>query len=191
MIKFFFICIGILFNGFLLAQNISFFREDLIFTLNENNFEVDGLYYFRNTSDKKIQQVIFYPFPDINTYGEISSIKITTRDDTTSQIASISDFGSLFRLFIDPNGEVIYNIRYNQRLKSNQARYILTTTQQWGKAFEKANYALKVPANLHIDSLSINPDTMYKSNDSTYYFWYRENFMPEVDFNLWFSEEKR
>ena len=176
-------------NGILFGQDISFFREDLKFTHNEDNFEIDGLYYFRNTTDKKIQQLIFYPFPDINIFGDINSIRITTKDDTTSQIATISDFGSLFRLFIDPNGEAIYHIKYKQKPESNQARYILTTAQQWGKAFEKASYVLKVPANLHIDSLSINPDTMYKSNDSTYYFWWRENFMPDVDFNLWFSEK--
>lgn len=175
------------FGSELIAQDITFFSEDLYFTLTSDNFEVNGHYFFRNSSDKKIQQLMFYPFPDADKYGEISSIDIKREGDTISKIATVSEKGSLYKLFIEPFGEVIYHIKYSQKLNSNQAKYILSTTQQWGKAFENANYTLKLPPFIHIDSLSIIPDSIVRSNNSTFYYWQRENYMPEDDFNVWFS----
>jgi len=142
MIKFKLLLLTLFFNGFLLGQNISFFKEDLNFKLNQDSFVVDGLYYFRNTTNKEVQQMMFYPFPDIEKYGEINSIEITKKGDTVSQIATVSKKGSLFKLFIEPNGEAVYHIRYNQQLKSNQAKYIITSTQHWGEGFEQANYLI-------------------------------------------------
>lgn len=95
----------------------------------------------------------------------------------------------MYKLAIEPYEEAIYHIVYNQILPSSQASYILTTTQHWGTPFEQANYTLKMPAHLVIDSLSIQPDSMLNYNDSTYYFWNRRNYMPEDDFNVWFSEK--
>lgn len=177
------------FSGFCSGQSISFFREDINFTLEAGNFEVNGLYYFRNNSEKKIRQLLFYPFPDIQQYGKIGSIEIVRLGDTLSEIATLSEKGSMYKLVIEPYEETIYHIVYNQILPSSQASYILTTTQQWRTPFEQANYTLKKPAYLVIDSLSIQPDSMLNNNDSTYYFWNRRNYMPEDDFNIWFSEK--
>ncbi|MEZ5198622.1 MAG: hypothetical protein R2764_20220 [Bacteroidales bacterium] len=177
-----------LFNGLLFGQDISFFKENLYFKINSDNFEVDGLYYFRNLTNNEIRQLLFYPFPDSEKYGEISFIEIRKESDTVSQIATVSDNGSLFKLFIDPNGESVYHIRYSQQLKSNRAKYIITTTQQWGIEFEQADYTLEFQNNVQIDTLSIKPDTIILKPDYTQYIWHRENFMPEEDFIFWLSK---
>ena len=57
-----------------LSQNIQFFREDLNFRLEENQFYVDGLYYFRNLTDQDVNRTLFYPFPADSIYGEVDSI---------------------------------------------------------------------------------------------------------------------
>jgi len=179
----FFLSLQFLVNG----QNLSFFAEDLHFYLNEKSFEVDGLYYFRNNTDKEIKQMLFYPFPDIAKYGDIDFIKIHIQGDTTSMLAMQSTKGSLFKVKIPAKGEVAYQINYQQRCKTNLAKYIITTTQQWNKPFEFANYSLTFPTSIIIDSISIPPDSVLNLEGENKYLWTRKNFMPIIDFEFDFS----
>ncbi len=169
------------------GQNISFYAEDLDFYINDTTFEVDGLYYFRNNSGDEIKQMLFYPFPDTDIYGKISFIKINIEGDATSMLATQSAKGSLFKVKIPANGEVAYRINYGQKIKSNTAKYIITTTQAWNAPFEFANYSLTIPENIGIDSVSINPDTLTIQEGAQKYFWQRKNFMPDEDFIFWFK----
>ena len=172
------------------SQNISFYAEDLNFFLNEKSFEVDGLYYFRNNTDREIKLMLFYPFPDIAKYGNIDFIKIHIQGDTTSMLATQSAKGSLFKVKIPARGEIAYRINYRQKCKSNQAKYIITTTQQWNKPFELANYSLTFPESIIIDSISITPDSVFNLEGKHHYLWMRKNFMPMVDFEIEFSNNK-
>jgi hypothetical protein len=169
------------------SQTISFYAEDLNFSLTKTDFEVDGLYYFRNHSDTEVKQILFYPFPDIAKYGDITFIHINIEGDSTSMLASRSDKGSLFKVKIPARGEAVYRIKYGQKLKSNSAKYIITTTQAWNEAFELAKYSLTFPASIVIDSLSINPDSTVILDGQKKYFWQRKHFMPESDFIFWIS----
>ena len=170
------------------SQKISFFREDLDFKLSNEVFEVDGLYYFRNNTNQEIRQMLFYPFPDVEKYGEIKYISITIENDTTSMLATQSAHGALFKVLIKSNEEVAYRIKYGQKVKGNAAKYIITTTQKWEKPFELADYSLKFPAQIVIDSISIAPDSVEKTPDFCKYYWLRYNFMPVCDFDIFFRK---
>ena len=174
---------------FVFGQRISFFAEDLNFSLQKDLFEVDGLYYFRNLTDSEVKQMLFYPFPDVEKYGEIAYIHVNPENDTTEMVATQSPRGSMFKLIIPPGGEVAYRISYGQKLISNQAMYIITTTQQWARPFEKAIYTFTFPENLTLDSISIPPDSIKTSPEKTVYYWYKEDFMPELDFIFNFTEK--
>jgi len=170
------------------SQKISFFREDLDFRLSKEIFEVDGLYFFRNNTQQKIRQMLFYPFPDIEKYGEIEYISVSRENDTTSMLATQSAHGALFKVLINPGEEVAYRIKYGQKIKSNTAKYIITTTQKWEKPFELANYSLQFPEEILLDSISIVPDSVMKNPEITRYFWHRKNFMPVCDFDFFFQK---
>lgn len=169
------------------AQKMDFFKEDLSFSLSDSLFEVDGLYYFRNLTPAALNQLLFYPFPDTEKYGDIVYIKINMEGDTVSQLATQTKAGSLFKVSIPPSNEAVYRIRYGQRFKTNEATYIILTTRQWQKPFETADYSLEVSEDLRIDHFSIEPDTLLIIDDSILYRWHRDNFMPEVDFEFRFS----
>lgn len=175
------------FPGF--PQQIQFFGEDLHFKYSRELFEVEGLYYFRNLTGKEVRQVLFYPFPDTEKYGDISYISVHPENDTTSMLATQSEKGSLFKLLIPPEGEVAYHIAYGQKVKNGNAKYIITTTQQWAQPFEFARYDLTFPDTLAIRSVSIPPDTISNDNGSIVYRWEREDFMPEKDFEFNFRSE--
>lgn len=174
---------------FVCGQRISFFAEDLNFSLKKGLFEVEGLYYFRNLTDIEVKQMLFYPFPDVEKYGEIAYIRVTPENDTTSMLATQSQMGSMFKLIIPPYGEIACRISYGQKLISNEAMYIITTTQHWDAPFEFAKYSFSFPQNILLDSVSIPPDSTASSADGTIYFWEREGFMPQVDFIFNYSEK--
>lgn len=164
------------------SQSVSFYREDLDFRLSEYMFEVDGWYYFRNNTNKEISQIMIYPFPDTLKYGEILYVRVSGRNDTTSQPVKQSKFGATFMLHIAPYDTTSYRISYGQRNKCNEARYIITTTKSWGERFKKASYNLKIMPEISLETTSIKPDSVVQKSDCTYYYWYRENFMPDTDF---------
>lgn len=180
--------VTIIFSLQLFCQRISFFREDLDFKLSKELFEVDGLYFFRNNTHTEIRQMLFYPFPEIGKYGEIVYIKINPEGDTASMLATQSAHGAMFKVLIPPAGEVAYRIKYGQKIKTNMAKYIITTTQKWEKPFEIANYSLELAHGVQLDSISILPDSIVRLADKTCFHWKRENFMPVCDFDFYFRK---
>ena len=170
------------------GQDVDFFSEDLTFRIREGFFEVEGTYSFRNNTAREVNKMLFYPFPDTDYYGEISYISISTEGDTNSQLATVSNNGSLFKLSIGPSMIMTYMIRYGQKLKSGEARYIITTTKKWGKPLETAHYRLIFASDIQMDSVSVEPDTIVHVRGITEYRWERVNFMPEKDFIFKFSQ---
>jgi len=179
-------CLLLIIQAF--SQKISFFREDLGFRLSAEVFEVNGLYYFRNSTNQEVRQMLFYPFPDVEKFGEITYISVNNENDTTSLVATQSKHGTLFKLQIPPNGEVAYRIKYGQKNKGSTAKYIITTTQKWDKPFEVANYSLEFASEIRLDSISIPPDSVAKTTESTRFYWSRQNFMPVCDFDFFFRK---
>ena len=172
------------------SQNIDFYREDLRFKLNENKFEVEGHYYFRNNLNRPLRLKLKYPFPNDSIFGEINSVQCIDLTDSSSTINFIEQDYMMFKISIPANESKAYRISYHQNLKSNKASYILTTTNQWGKAFEQATYELSVE-NLIIDSLSYIPDKVEIFDDSSKFYWQKENFMPDRNFEVFFHKKQQ
>jgi hypothetical protein len=170
------------------GQKMDFFSETLTFRLQHDRLEVDGRYYFRNNTDKELRQMLFYPFPDVEKYGEISFISVTRADDTASVLINQTLTGARFGVKLAPREEAAYHIIYRQELITNEAKYIIVTTQKWGKPFETAGYRLEHPHNLDLTAISIPPDTTFRTPEKHIYLWTRQNFMPEEDFEFRFEK---
>lgn len=162
------------------SQNASFFKEDLTFRIEGDRFFVNGIYSLRNKyiSDNKI--VLNYPFPTDTIYTYPDSLYIynlNTGQEINNYIKK--DDGVIFDVEIDSITDLF--ISYQQQLKSNVARYILTTTKQWGAPFEIATYKLIYNDTLQIKSFSNKPDKQERFEDGIVYYWTKENFMPSKD----------
>jgi len=173
------------------AKDLQFYQEDLNFMIEENYFYVDGLYYFRNTSNKELKQRLIYPFPQDSAYGKVDSLFVVNIIDSTitTNIQKRKN-GTSFTIQIDPDSTAVYRIGYRQELKDKKAEYILTTTQTWGRPFEQVNYTLTFPKELSLDSLSYMPDSLREESNRYIFFWYKENFMPDRNFEIHFSKKK-
>ena len=100
------------------------------------------------------------------------------------------DKGASFTIQIEPDSTAVYRICYRQELKGEKAEYILTTTQTWGRPFEQVNYTLTFPRELSLDSLSYIPDSLREESNRYIFFWYKENFMPDRNFEIHFSKKE-
>ena len=173
------------------AKDLQFFREDLSFEIKEYHFYVDGLYYFRNTSNKELKQRLIYPFPQDSVYGKVDSLFVINVIDSTITInLQYGDKGASFTIQIDPDSIAVYRICYRQELKDKKAEYILTTTQTWSRPFEQVNYKLIFPKRLKLDSLSYMPDSLREESNRYIFFWHKENFMPDRNFEIRFSKKE-
>lgn len=169
------------------CQGLEFYREDLRFEIRDGRFSVDGDYFFCNSGQDSVSRILLYPFPEDPTYGEAEGIKIKNLTTGDAIPFSKTKSGIYFPVNISPMKAIRHNIAYSQPITGNKAEYILLTTQQWGKPFERANYQLCVPEAMKIDSVSIQPDTVYINEGKRWYIWHRSDYMPRQNMIFYFS----
>lgn len=174
------------------TQKLQFYKEKLDFEISKDEFKLDGLYFFRNNSDDTLRQYLLYPFPQNPNLGEIiyvdgSSVYPKKDDDI---IKSYNQKAAYFRLKVNPQDTAVTNIIYIQEIYNNEAEYVLTSTHVWKKPLEKAVFTLKVPLDIKIDSLAYKEDTILIKNDHLLYKWKFEDFLPNQNFYISFSQIK-
>jgi hypothetical protein len=167
------------------SQDLQFYREDITFKLNENYMATDACYYFCNTGNKDVKTQLFYPFPE-NTLEQIDTLMILDLD--THEVISYrkGKTGVFFGISVKAYGQSAYRIYFQQWLTGNNFKYILTSTKNWGRALEFANFELLAPVSLSIDSISYPADTSYIKDNLQFYFWKKKDFMPARDFEVAF-----
>jgi len=169
----------------LVSQNLQFYREDIVFTLHENHMETDAVYHFVNVGEKEIKTPLFYPFPE-NTMELIDFIEV--KNDRTREAIPHrpGKSGIFFNIEVKAYGQASYRVFYRQKLVEKKFTYILTSTEAWNRPLEFANFKLQVPLEAKVDSMSYQPDTNFTSKDLQYFFWKKEDFMPDTDFSVLF-----
>jgi hypothetical protein len=162
------------------GQDVSFFKEDITFQIEGNSFHVNGIYYLRCPQRSDSSIALFYPFPTDSIYSKPDSLfifNLTRGKEITGYLEHES--GVLFNSGLDSVTAIL--VSYRQHFKSNKVRYILTTTQYWGKALEIATYKLILNNNIQIKSFSYEPDSQSRFGETIVYYWGKKNFMPLKD----------
>ena len=75
------------------------------------------------------------------------------------------------------------HLDYTQTLKSNYAKYIITTTNSWGRPLPYAKYTLHPGINVQIRSLPFSVQKQEGGN----YIWEFFDFAPEKEFEVTFQ----
>lgn len=162
-------------------QHVSFFEEHIDFTLDSGYFVINGIYSFHNTTDRPVNQQIRFPFAD-KTSG-IDSIRILNLNEGTNISFKKAQNSVQFNLILSPGDTVDVNIYYRQKMATVN-KYIITSTQFWGKPLDKAVYTLTANRNMKIKSFSYAPDSVEKTNNKQLYCWRKDYFMPVTDFEI-------
>ena len=164
------------------AQNhVSFFEEHIDFTLDAGYFVINGIYSFHNDAEKDISQQIVFPFADKT--ATIDSIRIVNLSTGGKIRFDRLENSVLFHFTLPSKDTVDVNIFYRQKI-STLNKYIITSTQSWGKPLEKAVYTLTTDRNLKIKSFSYTPDSTGMAANKRLYFWKKQHFMPKMDFEI-------
>ncbi len=159
-------------------QKLEFIEEKIDFSINNDLFSVNGIYYFANNSEQAINRTILFPFSkntDSTVFKRVYNL-------TYSKNLSFRELNKAiaFKIFILPKDTVKINIAYIQKAVKENV-YILESTRHWGQALQKAHYSLTFAPSVQIDSLSLKPDTLINH----VYHWTKTNFYPNENFKVW------
>jgi hypothetical protein len=167
-------------------KEASFVRENITMKIERDHFYVIGSYYLKNNDQNGITLV--YPFPTGPEYGAVDSFYIfNLSGKDTIKVYKSSPERVLFSLELEKDTETGIQVSYRQKLNSNVAKYIITTTRVWQEPLESAYYQLIVPEEIKITSFSILPDDSLDTGSEKIYYWKKFNFMPEKDMVFHFN----
>ena len=164
------------------AQNhVSFFEEHIDFVLDADYFIINGIYSFHNDAERNINQQITFPFADKT--ATIDSIRIINLSTGRNIHFDKLENSVLFNFILPGKDTVDINIFYRQKI-SIVNKYIITSTQTWGKPLDTAVYTLTTEKNLRIKSFSYSYDSVRVVKDKKLYIWEKHDFMPKFDFEM-------
>ena len=160
--------------GVYAQREMSFIEEYIDFEINAEKFVVNGVYLFRNNTDRNIVQKITFPFGISTDSVTVNRVWDLTNGESVDY--RILKESIAFSLKLSPGDSLSLNIGYSQPVKKEN-RYILRSTQSWGEALKVATYSLAVKG-FNVEQFSYAPDSM-KEN---IYYWQKKDFFPEKDF---------
>lgn len=165
--------------------SLDFTGESLVFKLSANEFKVSGDYRFSNYSSEDVTQTIYFPIPTDSTAHPATKIKIKLLKPLPGQnckLMAINPHGFWFELTLPAKTIAVCHISYRQKLRGNSAKYVLMSTQSWGKPLEDVKYVFYACKNIKLKSISL-PDPVVKTGIfSKKYTWEYKNYSPEQDF---------
>ena len=168
---------------------IEFFAEEITLSVTDSTSNVTGIYYFRNNTAREGNYPVVFPFyvdslalfPDRIESFEVQSNSV----DLPLEIRKYEERNSIvINIPLRPNAVTIWRLDYRQRILGHSARYILTSTQSWGRPLSEATYEFVVPSDFTGVHVWPEPDTMTEAGHYCKYLAHRINFMPSRDMEM-------
>lgn len=156
--------------------SLKFVEEYIDFKLDEQFFEINGVFLFHNPQESRIRTRIEFPFA--TEADSLKAIRVFDLNKNERLKYTAKGKSIYFIIEIEAKDTLSINIAYKQPAKAENV-YIITSTQAWGKPLEKAKYSLKTAENRSVKNFSYNPD--YRTPEGIY-IWEKTGFMPEKDF---------
>jgi hypothetical protein len=182
------ICLTIIFI-LSLGQFPDFYRENINITVKDTIAEVEGYYYFFNNNVDDIKIALAYPFPSNEELKFPSALCVFDNTHKNKLPYRKREKSISFPVPISALDSTIVLINYTQACTNNNFEYILTSTKLWGKPLELAEFTIGIDSNLKLISHSYDFDSTYKDKDKIYYYFKRENFLPNE--NIYLRWERR
>lgn len=150
-------------------------------------WSVSGDFYFSNLSQEPLSRLIWFPVPSSDSIGVAEDVFVSipeTADSMSVELIRQTPQGFSFRLDLPERSFAGVRISYRQRISGSEARYVLLTTNAWGRPLPSSEIALRLEPGLELAELPFpNPAI---SHDGSSYHWSFLNFVPEKDFILHF-----
>jgi len=172
-------------TGIIVLSALSFEAEELDFYLESDLWEMDGLFHFANYDSLSTKELIYFPVPSDSLClpAKIQTLAIQDSNGAEVTMLNQSKNGFTFLLSLPALSFCSLHINYTQALKSNYAKYIITTSNSWGRPLPYAKYTLHPGIKVQISSL---PFPLQKQEERNY-IWEFYDFTPDKEFEVTFQ----
>jgi hypothetical protein len=132
------------------AGRLEFDSEEIVIDVRGDVVEVTGTYHFRVAGGAVPAQPMLYPYPEDPLLGAARTLRLEWRqaDGRWAPLAfeELPPRGVRWRLPASDGETLTLRTVYQQAMRSTYARYIVTTTQTWGRPLRKASFEIRLPA---------------------------------------------
>lgn len=170
------------------AQPLRFSRENIEMNVHGDYCVLNGIYYFKNEGKTALRQILFYPFVISNDlpYPDSISVRETSTNHEVAYSRSVE--GISFGISVPAQSFSVYRVTYRQRTPSGYMEYILTTTADWKKPLEIAEYQIRMPRTLALEYLSLPGVSSTKRGDESIYYVRKATYMPSANIVVRWTE---
>jgi transglutaminase-like putative cysteine protease len=172
------------------AQNIQFQGEQIEIIISDNQAQVIGTYYLFNPASFPVSRTLYYPFvvDQRLEYPDSISASLSPADHSLSYRPDSN--GIFLSVPFLPEQSITLTVFYSQKTLSNQFEYILTTTREWHRPLQFADYLIQIPKDSEVTYLSLDyQEIKYQGNYKIYYIR-RSDFMPSENLKIFWKEKK-
>jgi hypothetical protein len=169
-------------------SGVDFYKEEITLTVSDSEASVHGIYYFRNNTDRLGDFSVIFPFyvDSLNLFPYfIKPYLVDSAKTITLSFRTIENAGSIsLGIPVRPRSVTIWYLDYVQRIKATHARYIITSTNAWGKPLEEATYRFIAP--IDYDSIQTWPrgDSLFKIGGNFVITCHKKDFLPQQDMEI-------
>jgi hypothetical protein len=166
---------------------VEFFAEEITLSVDDSSATVTGIFHFRNRTSMQGKYSCIFPFyvDSLSAYPDSIAAATLGPDGSPIEVRQNKDKGAaVLKVPLTPDTITTWRITYKQNIRGRSARYILTSTQDWGRPLDEATYCIIVPSKF--DSVSVWPeqDSVARRGDLVEFWAHRKNFMPDKDMQV-------
>jgi hypothetical protein len=141
-----FFCLLLLLPALLAAQpQFAFEGEILNFSLDHHSaqsdtllWSVSGVYYMSNLHNEPLSRMVWFPVPSSDSIGVAENVEVTFSEYADSMAVELvrqTPQGFGFLLDLPARSFAGIQISYTQKVWGSEARYVLLTTNSWGRRY--------------------------------------------------------
>ena len=181
---------------FLIGESVAgivFQKEAITATVTAcDTLEIRGVYFFVNSDTSTMSTVIYYPLPVDSVFDYPHYIMVTDLSNKRNVEYMKKKEGVTWKQVISPRSTDSVLVVYRQKTRKAKGRYILTTTRNWKRPLERADFTVIIPSDITLTYWSLQSDSVSMRNGTITYHSFQKNFFPDRDMLLeWQCEKKR
>lgn len=166
------------------ALPIAFDSEIVRLLVEEDSLRVEGTYRFLCRSTGPSTITLFFPYPEDSLLGAARTAVLEGRAPGGAwEPLRFEEFPSGVRWFVPLDRGDTLEVRtvYRQALRSTYARYIVTSTQAWGRPLSHARFEVYLPEGAELERASFPFELDRAAGGEPFYSFATEQFMPDRD----------
>ncbi|UCC79511.1 MAG: hypothetical protein JSW64_14795 [Candidatus Zixiibacteriota bacterium] len=183
-----FIVFDVSFSQSQMNMPVEFYKEEISMTINNGDFTISGIYYFRNNTEMDKPMPIVFPFyiDDSTHYPhEITAFALNGEEKIKLDYQENKERGSIrIGIPMKPKEITVWRLEYTQKIDKPQATYILKSTEAWGRPLGEALYKIDIPCSIDVDYIWADVDSVTANNNRETLWIHKTEYMPFKDMTI-------